>query len=46
MSTEYPPFTLGKSRYDQVSGLTKMNLGENNEIPRPNAGHVHKWFVP
>lgn len=28
MSTEYPPFRLGKSRYDQVSELTKMNWGK------------------
>lgn len=31
MSNEYPPFRLGKPRYDQVSGLTKMNWGEKTK---------------
>ena len=42
MATEYPPFRLGKPRYDQVSVLSMPRLLKYNEIPLLPIGHVHK----
>ena len=42
MASEYPPFRLGKPRYDQVSVLSMPRLLKDNEIPLLPIGHVHK----